>query len=162
MAILTAAASQFTAQGYDHLTMDRIAAEAHVGKQTIYRWWPSKAALIAECLAEGMLNPDWFVPGDSGDLRDGLATWVVNVADFLREQGNETLLLSLVIAAAENADVAAQLNERLGLFTILGERLGADAVEVGEAIVGAMVVRSLRRGTLDREFAERLVASIRL
>jgi AcrR family transcriptional regulator len=36
--------------GYAGATMDRIAVAAGVAKTTIYRRWPSKGALIADCL----------------------------------------------------------------------------------------------------------------
>jgi len=49
-AILEATARLLVERGYDHLTMEGIAATAGVGKQTVYRWWPSKGAVIAECL----------------------------------------------------------------------------------------------------------------
>lgn len=162
LAILTATAAQFTAHGYDHLTMDRIAAEAHVGKQTIYRWWSSKAALVADCLAEGLLIPDRFVPVDSGDLRADLIAWVRNVVEFTEQPGNEGMMRSLVSAAADHEDVALKLNERLGLFAVLGARMGTDAVEIGEALVGALVIRALRRGPLDADFAERLVDALKI
>jgi len=170
LAILTATARQFAERGYDTLTMEGIAAEAKVGKQTIYRWWPSRTALVADALAEGLIMPDWFVPADSGDIRADLGEWVQNVVDFIREPGHDGLLRSLVVAAAEDEAVALRLNERLGVLQLLGERMRR-AVEAGEleaqpvedlveAILGAVVVRTLRRAPLDDGFAERLVTTL--
>ncbi|MET8340693.1 TetR/AcrR family transcriptional regulator [Streptosporangium canum] len=38
--------------GYAHATVERIAAAAGVAKTTIYRRWPSKGALIVDCLLD--------------------------------------------------------------------------------------------------------------
>jgi len=170
LAILTATSRQFAADGYDSLTMEGIAAEARVGKQTIYRWWPSRTALVADALAEGLIMPDWFVPADSGDIRADLLEWVRNVVDFIREPGHDDLLRSLVVAAAEDEAVALRLNERLGVLQLLGERMrrAVDAGELGaqpvedlvEALLGAVVVRTLRRAPLDDDFADRLVGTL--
>ncbi|WP_054048829.1 TetR/AcrR family transcriptional regulator [Alloactinosynnema sp. L-07] len=40
--------------GYAGATMDRIAAAAGVAKTTIYRRWPSKGALITDCLVDAL------------------------------------------------------------------------------------------------------------
>lgn len=45
--------------GYARLTIERIAARAGVGKQTIYRWWPSKADILLEA---GAAKADLHVP----------------------------------------------------------------------------------------------------
>jgi len=34
--------------GFPELSIEAIAADANVGKTTVYRWWPTKAALVAD------------------------------------------------------------------------------------------------------------------
>jgi AcrR family transcriptional regulator len=47
-AILRASLSLVKESGYRSLTIEKIARRAGTGKTTIYRWWPSKAAVMAE------------------------------------------------------------------------------------------------------------------
>ena len=54
------------AQESAKLTIEAIAAEAGVGKQTIYRWWPSKGAVVAEAVLEETLPRVRFTP--TGDF----------------------------------------------------------------------------------------------
>lgn len=74
MAILAAAFELIGEVGYAGLTIEGIAAKAGCGKQTIYRWWPSKADVLLDALA---VKAELHVPtGDHGgygaDLRDFL------------------------------------------------------------------------------------------
>lgn len=155
LAILAAAARQFTELGYDHLTIEGVAAEAGVGKQTIYRWWSSKTALITECLVEGMLIPLPIEPLHFDDLE----SWVGAILSFV--PGNESLVRSLVIAAAEDENLARSLNERLGILPLAGDKNPQFPLELIEALVGVIVVRALRRGPVDAELAQRLIALVR-
>lgn len=47
-AILKAALGLVAEIGFRALTMEAIAAQAGVGKMTIYRWWPNKAAVVMD------------------------------------------------------------------------------------------------------------------
>ena len=71
-AILGAAAELLNERGYAGVTIEGIAARAGVGKQTIYRWWPSKAAVFMEIYneraAETLADLDTGSVGD--DLRN--------------------------------------------------------------------------------------------
>ena len=49
-AIIDAAITLLQEVGYEGFTIERLASDAGVGKQTVYRWWPSKAAVIAEAV----------------------------------------------------------------------------------------------------------------
>ena len=86
--------------------------------------------------------------------------------DFVAQP--DALLRSLVEASAQDPAVATGLSERLGVLQLLGERMRR-AVEAGdsdelpveqlvEAMLGALVVRALQRGPIDRAYAGRLVA----
>jgi AcrR family transcriptional regulator len=56
--------------GYARLTMDHIAALAHVGKASVYLRWPNKVALVAEAIQhQSAVVPD--VP-DTGHLREDM------------------------------------------------------------------------------------------
>jgi AcrR family transcriptional regulator len=50
-AILRSALKLLGKNGFAHLTIEEVAAQASVGKATVYRWWPDKAALIADAFA---------------------------------------------------------------------------------------------------------------
>src|ERR1700761_5489135 len=75
-AILDAAFRLFSEPGRSALTIDAIAAEAGVGRQTIYRWGPSKGAVLAEALTRQALVT---VPErDTGALAEDLAAFLVD------------------------------------------------------------------------------------
>ena len=50
-AIVQAAAELVVEQGYAAVSIEKIAQRAGVGKQTVYRWWPSKGDVLMEALA---------------------------------------------------------------------------------------------------------------
>ena len=37
--------------GFAELSIEAIAADAEVGKATVYRWWPNKGALVVDAFA---------------------------------------------------------------------------------------------------------------
>lgn len=68
----------------------------------------------------------------AGDPWAELVAWLSIIVDFLHLPGNGRLLRSIMALSAENEHVAKRLNERLGLWRVLGERLGADPVRRGD------------------------------
>ncbi|WP_285117397.1 TetR/AcrR family transcriptional regulator [Leifsonia sp. fls2-241-R2A-40a] len=168
LAILDATAALFAERGYDHLSVEGIAARAGVGKQTVYRWWSGKSALIADCLLEGMLLPDRFVVPDTGDLRSDLTAWLRAVEAVIDSPSGQGLFRSLIAAATENEDVGRRLRESLADPRLFASRLrqARDAgdlradlpiEDVSEAVLGALVFRTLARTPSEPGYAERLV-----
>ena len=171
VAVLEATARLFAARGYDHLTMEGIAVEASVSKQTIYRWWPSKGAIVADCLLEGRLLVDSLAPPDNGDVRADLVGWIGEVFGVAERAVGETLLQSVIAAAADNPDVGQRLHDALAVEGSVIDRLqlgidagqlAADAPidELAEALVGALILRALSRKPAEPESARRLVLAI--
>ncbi len=138
-AILAATSTLIERFGYDRVTMEGIASEAGVGKQTIYRWWPSKSAVVAECLLEGALLPETYAPPDSGDITADLTEWLQRVFDFLAASEHEAMVRSLIAAAVDNPQVGEHLSERLGASPdVLAERLQT-ALAAGQLRAGTSV-----------------------
>ncbi len=169
-AILGAAATLVTRDGYDRLTIEGIASEAGVGKQTIYRWWPSKSAIVADCLIEGTLLSETLVPPDTGDIGADLANWLGAIARLFHHPGNAALFRCSITAAVENEEVGSRLNERLGgapaaiharlqRAVLTGQLHPATPVSlIREALLGTLIVRMLSRSALRPGDVRELVA----
>jgi AcrR family transcriptional regulator len=80
-AILAATRELIAERGYGSLTIEGVAARAGVGKQTIYRWWPSKGAVAIEALLEEIELAIEFP--DTGDLSRDLGSLLASVAELL-------------------------------------------------------------------------------
>jgi AcrR family transcriptional regulator len=90
-AIYDAALALIGEVGYPRTTIEGIAARAGVGKQTIYRWWSSKAEVLMEAfldLAERASRDAGQEPHtfpDSGDLAADLKAVLRATVDELRD-----------------------------------------------------------------------------
>lgn len=74
-AILDASAHLLENESYDKISIERIAAEAKVGKQSIYRWWGGKADVVLAAYTERVLPrlpPRQPTDDALGDLEDFL------------------------------------------------------------------------------------------
>ncbi|GAA5029043.1 TetR/AcrR family transcriptional regulator [Microbacterium fluvii] len=171
VAVLQATAAQLAERGWDQLTIEGIAAAAGVGKPTIYRWWPSKSALIADALLEGILTPPSPVPGDTGDLRVDLVAWLDELLRLSADPESTALTRSLIAAAAEDEVVGRRLDaadptsrvltERLTRAHERGELAASASVEmIVDALIGAFVLRVLRRAVHAPGEAEALVETV--
>jgi AcrR family transcriptional regulator len=108
-AILLAAGELLAAGDGALITVAAIAERAGVGKQTIYRWWPSKSAVLLDAMIH---RADAIAPvPDSGDLQTDLRLFLRST--FAAAPGNRSLLLGVLREAL--GDVATM--DRLAAFT---------------------------------------------
>ncbi len=103
-AILAATTRLIGRDGYGRVTIEAIARDAGVSKQTVYRWWPTKAAIVLEALNEGAtaLAPPTDTGSFNTDLRVFLRRTVAGAA------GRNTRLLAALMAAAQLDDTFAE------------------------------------------------------
>jgi AcrR family transcriptional regulator len=170
-AILDAALELLTETGYADLTVEAIAARAGVGKQTIYRWWRGKAAVILDALVDSVTAAETVVLPDTGDLRADLrAVLRSTVAEFADPQLSATTR-ALTIETLADDELAAQVRDRLlrpQLAAVqdrlrTGQRAGqvrtdADLDQVVELLFGPVYYRwLLRTGSLTDDYADGIV-----
>jgi AcrR family transcriptional regulator len=169
-AVLEATRDELAAHGYDKLSIDRIAAAAGAGKQTVYRWYPSKSALVAECVLDGYGFPATTPVPNTGVVRRDLRDWLEGFADHLAEPQSAALIRASTAAAAESDDVARRFYDHVTAASedALTARLRdaapaarpASATAAAEALVGAMLYRLLVRQPATPEFLDSLVDTV--
>lgn len=170
-AVLDAARTLLAESGYAELTVEAIAARAGVGKQTIYRWWRGKGAVILDALAEAVTDPAAVALPDTGDLGADLRTVVrATVAEFAdpklsastRAVTIETLLDDELAGRVRDELLRPQLDAvraRLDSARAAGQiRPGVDLGQVVELLFGPIYHRwLLRTGPLTEDWADGLV-----
>jgi len=109
-AILRATADLMREQGYGSLSIEGIAARAGVGKQTIYRWWPSRGAVAVDAFLSEFVPPARWV--DTGDFRADLAAQIRRVVATLASPAFGPHWAALTCAALHDAAVHDALRER--------------------------------------------------
>jgi AcrR family transcriptional regulator len=107
--ILDSTRELICARGPRQITINEIAAHAGVGKQTIYRWWPSKTAVAIEAL-EQMFEAESPFP-DSGSAHDDTRTQMRRVADtFASPTGS--IIRELVAESQGDVTIAEEFRVR--------------------------------------------------
>lgn len=169
-AILAAAAALAEEQGYGAVTIEAIAARAGVGKQTIYRWWESKAALYVDVYV-GLVRV--AERADLDDPRNRVRAILDQVFALYAATPAAAILAGLIADAQRDATARHALVDGLigGRGPLLSEPLrqaraagrlpaGYDADWAAEMVVALIWKRVLSGGALDDRFAARIVDAI--
>ncbi|MFE2019717.1 TetR/AcrR family transcriptional regulator [Streptomyces sp. NPDC059499] len=119
-AIYDAALALVGEAGYARTTIEGIAARAGVGKQTIYRWWPSKAAVLMEAFidvgtraAEEAGDRGGYAIPDTGDLAADLKLVLRATVDELNDPVTEAPMRALAAEGVIDPVLGAQFVEKL-------------------------------------------------
>lgn len=158
--------------GWAKVSIDGIAARAGVSKRTIYRWWPSKGAVVLDAYVQRLQDTPLMTPHPMprGDIRTDLVHlvkdgWIQTVGD------SATLVASLIGEAQHDPHLATQLWERFinPANTRVMERImlgqeegelapGVDPYRATELIYGQIFVRLLQTpDAVDGAFLEACV-----
>ncbi|WP_316520504.1 TetR/AcrR family transcriptional regulator [Kitasatospora brasiliensis] len=170
-AILDAALRLLAESDGTPVTVDAIARAAGVGKQTVYRWWPSKGAVLLDALTD---RADRDVQGpDTGDLRTDLHAFITTTFDAAQRDTTASALRTVVREAARDPHLADLMRDftatrRAALRDLLtkgrerGELAGdADLDLIADQVYGVFWYRFLLgHGALDTDTAERLADSL--
>ncbi len=95
--ILKAAVDLVLASGFRALSMDAIAAKARVGRMTIYRRWPNKAAIIMDAFVTRVDPGTLFSPASS--FKESIRLQMRTMAKAFR--GKDGTLIRVLLAEAQ-------------------------------------------------------------
>ncbi|WP_020578770.1 TetR/AcrR family transcriptional regulator [Actinopolymorpha alba] len=109
-AILDAALQLCAELGYGRLTIEAIAARAGVSKKTIYRWWPSRGAVVLEAVDDMATTVAKFP--DTGDLAADLRTQLTAVIGLFTPP-KTSAVAGLIAEALYDDELAHDLRERV-------------------------------------------------
>lgn len=154
-AIYTATRELVLEHGANNFTIEAVADRAGVGRQTIYRWWCGRTALIADVLLADICDVTISVV-DTGDLEADLIRWAHRLAQDLTTHKYFTSLRILTASAIEDTDTATKLRTVFSepLREAVTRRMQIDDFDdaytraVADALVGGVVYSVLMEGPL--------------
>jgi AcrR family transcriptional regulator len=107
--ILDAAFRLVAEEGPARVRIDAIAEAAGVGKQTIYRWWPTRTAVVMDALVQQTMAETPFP--DTGDTRADLRAHMQAVIRLFRSPTG-AVIREVVAEAQADSSVAEEFRAR--------------------------------------------------
>lgn len=173
-AILDATADLIAELGYRKLSIEAIAARAGVGKQTIYRWWPSKGAVVLDAFMKLQADDGATDLPETDDLASDLAVLLRETARGLIDPRVEEPYRALTTEIQHDPALNAELHDRLlgPLLEATRQRIirGQESGQIDATVCPRIVVELLfgpmfhrwllRTGPLDDAYAEALAEHV--
>jgi AcrR family transcriptional regulator len=171
-AIIEATLELLAERGFQEATIDAIATRAGVGRNTIYRRWASKEALIADALHELTAELDEH---EADDLYGLLLDWVRDFARVFADPMFGRILPAVLGELGRNPAFAEVYSEQVvrpryeALLRLLEQALergelrrDADVEQIADLLAGPPFIRMLPIGlpALTERYAEELLETI--
>jgi len=168
-AILSAALEILAESGYKAVTMQAIAGRSGAGRQTLYRWWRSKAEIVLDAFA--FVTVETIATPDTGNAHRDIAGLIEASGKTIR-QGSGPIIRCLQAEALIDEEFLAQYYERFALIrrsvlkTILKRGIRRGELPAGldlnfwcDVVFGALLYRlNMRNAPINRAFGEHLAA----
>src|SRR6202142_557587 len=95
--------------GYSDLSIEAVAADANVGKTTVYRWWPTKAALVADAFMASAEQELQFP--DTGSVEKDLSLQMRRLIRIFRSKRGK-VVAALVAGGQSDPELIEAFRER--------------------------------------------------
>jgi AcrR family transcriptional regulator len=134
LAILRSTLKILGREGFADLTIEDVAAQARVGKATVYRWWPNKAALIADAFASSTTRSLHFP--DTGSVTSDMSQQMRQLVKIFRSRRGR--IVSAILGGGQSdSELIAAFRERF----LMPRRMEAYAT----------LRRGIRRGEIRKD-----------
>jgi AcrR family transcriptional regulator len=170
-AIIDAATEVLAKEGPTRFTIEAVAKLAGCGKPTIYRWWPSRSALLLEVYEQAVQSE--IAPPEGKDLAEDIATMLRQVWRVWRKESVGSLyrlILSEMILEEEGAGYLREVFfPRRQTLTVIAFQAAqargeipedADVKLLMDLSYGYALFRMLTRQIDDDEIPDRIGAAI--
>ncbi|MFT6437274.1 MAG: AcrR family transcriptional regulator [Candidatus Azotimanducaceae bacterium] len=170
-AIVDATIALLGSSGYVDFSIEKVASEAGVGKQTIYRWWSSRADLVLEVWRDRLMPP---LPAYNGKtpLRDFLESSLLSFGKIISRTDCRQAAICVLAEAhrdpllhqrMEQAIYAPRIELIVDAFRLAQEKrlfpLDVDVDLAIDALYGAVWYKVLIRfQKVNRPYIKKLVA----
>lgn len=165
--MLRATRELLLAHGYEGVAMSDIAEAAGVPRQTLYRRWPTKQALVADCVLEDVLRVELVVVESGGDLKTDIGAWVDRSIRTIEADADASLFRALLVASASDDVAYRRMTDHFvaplrAAIESAYEAAGREGHElVADALLGAMMAAIVSRDSAAlgrvRQLADLLV-----